>query len=153
MKALTIRQPYASLIAAGMKTVETRSWTTMHRGPIAIHAAQAVDDDVELAVAGFTAKQTIPMPIGCVIATARLVDVVPMLDRYDTSDSYVGPHVLVDEASAVYVDRHTQWSLDGQRRFGDYAPGRYAWLLTDIVPIAPQPATGSLQLWEWEPAH
>ncbi len=38
MKALTIRQPWASLIAHGVKTIETRSWKTSYRGPIAIHA-------------------------------------------------------------------------------------------------------------------
>ena len=38
MKALTIMQPWASLIACGAKTIETRSWPTKYRGPIAIHA-------------------------------------------------------------------------------------------------------------------
>lgn len=40
MKALTIRQPWASLIAVGVKTIENRSWGTKHRGPLAIHAAK-----------------------------------------------------------------------------------------------------------------
>ncbi len=40
MKALTIRQPWASLIAAGVKTIETRSWSTRYRGPLAIHAGK-----------------------------------------------------------------------------------------------------------------
>ena len=39
MKALTIWQPWASLIARGVKQYETRSWATKYRGPIAIHAA------------------------------------------------------------------------------------------------------------------
>lgn len=38
MKAITIWQPYASLIAAGLKEYETRSWPTRYRGPIAIHS-------------------------------------------------------------------------------------------------------------------
>lgn len=36
MKALSVRQPYAGLIAEGMKTVECRSWQTSHRGDILI---------------------------------------------------------------------------------------------------------------------
>lgn len=39
MKAITIWQPWASLIACGVKQYETRSWPTKYRGPIAIHAA------------------------------------------------------------------------------------------------------------------
>mgnify|MGYP001571490136 CR=1 FL=1 len=42
MKALTIRQPYASLVAMGQKQIETRSWSTSYRGYaiIAIHGRQ-----------------------------------------------------------------------------------------------------------------
>ncbi len=40
IKALTIWQPYASLIAAGLKQYETRSWSTRYRGLLAIHAAK-----------------------------------------------------------------------------------------------------------------
>jgi len=38
MKAVTIYQPYAELIARGEKRVENRSWRTDYRGPLAIHA-------------------------------------------------------------------------------------------------------------------
>jgi ASCH domain len=41
MKALTVAQPWATLIAIGAKRIETRSWMTRHRGPLAIHAARA----------------------------------------------------------------------------------------------------------------
>jgi len=40
MKALTISQPYASLIASGEKWVENRTWATRYRGPLAIHAGR-----------------------------------------------------------------------------------------------------------------
>ena len=38
MKALTIIQPWATLLAAGKKRIETRSWKTNYRGEILIHA-------------------------------------------------------------------------------------------------------------------
>lgn len=41
MKAITIRQPWAGLIAVGEKVYETRSWPTKYRGPIAIHAGKS----------------------------------------------------------------------------------------------------------------
>ena len=39
MKTLTIKQPYAHLIACGIKDIENRSWQTKYRGRILIHAA------------------------------------------------------------------------------------------------------------------
>jgi hypothetical protein len=43
--ALSIRQPWASLIVAGLKPVENRSWRVRYRGPLLIHAGQRVDVD------------------------------------------------------------------------------------------------------------
>ena len=42
MKAITIKQPFASLIAAGLKEYEFRTWKTKYRGEILIHAGKAV---------------------------------------------------------------------------------------------------------------
>ena len=44
MKMLSIRQPWASLIASGAKGIENRSWPTRYRGPILIHASQRADN-------------------------------------------------------------------------------------------------------------
>ncbi|MEY2355573.1 ASCH domain-containing protein [Lysinibacillus capsici] len=43
MKAITIKQPWATLIALGEKRFETRSWQTKYRIPIAIHAGKTMD--------------------------------------------------------------------------------------------------------------
>lgn len=40
MRALTVKQPWATLIMLGIKQLETRSWKTAYRGELAIHAAQ-----------------------------------------------------------------------------------------------------------------
>lgn len=40
MKALSVRQPHASLIVIGMKDVENRHWSTSYRGPLLIHASK-----------------------------------------------------------------------------------------------------------------
>ena len=41
MKAITIHQPWAHLIASGEKRIENRTWRTIHRGPLAIHAGKS----------------------------------------------------------------------------------------------------------------
>lgn len=38
MKAITVQQPWAQLIAVGAKAFETRAWKTNYSGPLAIHA-------------------------------------------------------------------------------------------------------------------
>lgn len=43
MKALTICQPYAELIARGSKRIENRTWPTAYRGPLVIHAGKSRD--------------------------------------------------------------------------------------------------------------
>ena len=40
MKAITVWQPWATLLATGQKHNETRSWKTSYRGEILIHAAK-----------------------------------------------------------------------------------------------------------------
>lgn len=47
MKALSIMQPWAWLIAHGWKDIENRSWPTMFRGPVLIHAGKRLDPDFE----------------------------------------------------------------------------------------------------------
>ncbi|TWH45918.1 ASCH domain-containing protein [Sporomusa sp. KB1] len=93
MKALTILQPWASLIAYGAKRIETRNWVTKYRGPIAIHAGKGWTMDrreityrepfhsalwpnmtkQELMLNGY--GRTKLLPVGAVIAIADLVEV------------------------------------------------------------------------------
>lgn len=43
MRTIVLRQPWASLVAEGKKTIELRTWSTRHRGPILIVAGRGVD--------------------------------------------------------------------------------------------------------------
>jgi hypothetical protein len=133
VKALSLTQPWATLVAIGAKRVETRSWETGYRGPLAIHAAKgfpdwAMDTCQEkpfrsvLLAAGIAG--VCDLPRGAVIATCRLVGCVP-------TDIF--------------------FPAERERAFGDFDSGRFAWLLDDIVPLpAPIPAKGALGLWAWE---
>jgi hypothetical protein len=44
MKILSIRQPWASLIVAGVKDVENRTWPMRYRGRVLIHSSLRADD-------------------------------------------------------------------------------------------------------------
>lgn len=52
MKAITLTQPWATLVAIGAKRIETRSWATRYRGPLAIHAAKGIERGLKLQVEG-----------------------------------------------------------------------------------------------------
>ena len=45
MKVITLKQPWATLVASGYKKYEFRSWKINYRGKILIHAGKGVDQD------------------------------------------------------------------------------------------------------------
>jgi hypothetical protein len=85
MRALSIRQPWASLIVYAGKNVENREWKTNYRGPILIHASKGMtkaekenafecaefDCDVSPALLA-----SMPMERGAVIGIAKITDCV-----------------------------------------------------------------------------
>lgn len=168
MKALTLHQPWASLIAIGAKRIETRSWSTDYQGLLAIHVAKTFPveartfvrhPDVSDALAGRVPlhRDWAALPVGAVVATARLVDVVPIVGE-GSPDQFDYPHHLyLSPDNRLWRCSISQGEGEADERtqdlpFGDFTPGRYAWLLADVVPlIEPVPAPGRQGLWEWEP--
>ena len=70
MRALVVRQPWASLIEAGIKTVELRSWPTSYRGPILICAGSQL-------WRGARHEHPTNGPRGVTLCTVDLVDCRP----------------------------------------------------------------------------
>lgn len=176
MKALTVWQPWASLVALGVKTIETRSWSTSYRGPLAIHAAKRRPKMAEamlLEEAGLTRLVDLPfiwsktdplIPFGSVVATCELVDVWPIHCSYSRSGERPYEYNVLSQVTAEDPDDHDRkalifgegmsWWRDMRDQFpyGDFSPGRFAWLLAYIKPLPePIPAKGRQQLWEWTP--
>ena len=76
---LSLHQPWATAIADGHKRIETRSWWTAYRGPIAIHAAKRNDAWFEriLRKDHGLLTATPELPLGAIVATATLIDCFP----------------------------------------------------------------------------
>jgi len=128
MKAISLTQPWASLVALGHKKIETRSWTTRYRGPLAIHASKRFPPSARVFAIEEAGLDRLPkrLPLGAIIATATLKDIRKTEE-------------VVNEISGL------------ERRLGDYSPGRYAWMLEDIRVLPdPVPCKGALRLWEFE---
>lgn len=167
MKALTIWQPWASLIACGAKRYETRSWPTKYRGPIAIHAA--VKDPKRLPLMGKeaferTVREEIDagrcpewcfMPTGAVIATAELVSVWRIVYNVKMDVEEAREYPIIGERMAE--DKHETVSYDyfvpskKEAALGDWTPGRYAWKLANVKILqSPIPVKGKQGLWNFE---
>lgn len=71
MKAICVKQPWASMIAMGKKTIEVRAWQTTHRGDILIVASKNPRID--------------GLPTGQAIAIATIVDCRPMTPEDETA--------------------------------------------------------------------
>jgi activating signal cointegrator 1 len=149
-KALTLDQPYATLVEREIKTIETRSWPTKHRGRLLIHASKKKPifgrlgntltyDDSDPKVS--TPKGDWLLPLGAIVASCTLVDVVPMVN-YNAPTPRHGPLDNLDVPACIDVkpDALTYWwhhdggfrDVTNQRPYGDFTPGRFAWILDDI---------------------
>ena len=158
MKAITLWQPWASLIACGEKKYETRSWWTNYRGPIAIHAAQKdpqpiyanLPIDVQFAISAVLLKSYLfwdNVPRGTIVATAELVECWEITDVGHT----MGDH-SIEKAAHIVGGKGRDIIISGNEiLFGDWRPGRYAWELANVQMLPePVPAKGKQGLWNWE---
>lgn len=150
MKAVTIIQPYASLIAEGLKEIETRSWPTKYRGLILIHASANMSREYVDSYYNNTAiskalkanhqnKTHLQLPKGAIVAVAELYDCRRMI-------------YSLDKTEGDYFNYMPMQSFNTpEYNFGYYEQGRYAWLLRNIQKIVhPLPAKGQLGLWNLE---
>lgn len=149
MKALSLHQPWASLVALGVKNIETRSWATSYRGPLAIHAAKRKPDEGT----GLTVPS--PIPLGAVVATCVLVDVVPIVEEIPAPAQWREPWGVVTVEPWLIEHYWPGFGNPGSRYVGDQLPygnfavGRYAWLLDGIKALPePVPVRGRQGLFE-----
>jgi hypothetical protein len=141
MKALSLTQPWATLVSIGAKRIETRSWHTTYRGPLAIHAAKGFpreargycdDQPFLMALCGFFGPEFEPaqLPTGAIVGITSVKGCVKMSREWIASIA------------------------EPERSFGLYEPGRYGWLLGPVEwLVEPVPVKGSLGLWEYIPAY
>lgn len=130
MKVLTIREPWASLIGCGVKIIETRSWPTSYRGELYIHAGvHKISEKDERAV---RLSKLIPnnrLHYGEIFMKCKLIDCIKIDEEY---------------AAKVQSENPKNYEC------GNYTPGRYAWILSNIKYIEPIPAKGRLSIWNYE---
>ena len=133
IKVISMTEPWATLMAGGAKRIETRSWPTSYRGPLGVHVARdyplwaknlAHTYPFNTALRGFSLRPYVHP--GCLIAVVDLYDCLPT--------DICRPDPGTDE-----------------RAFGDYSPGRFAFLTRNARLLTePIPARGLQRLWDFD---
>lgn len=170
MKAITILEPWASLIAFGKKKIETRNWCTDYRGPIAIHAAKSnkivdypfylneippclklmyeimVRNNLQHKSLGYLSNH---LNLGCIIATAELVDCKKILGTEDEDVTIKKIGKVTISNSKIILDGNEKINGIDECEIGDYSPGRYALFFEKVQLLrAPIKIKGKTRLWE-----
>ena len=150
MKALTLWQPWATLVALQQKKIETRSWGTTYRGTLAIHAsknmppeAKALCQEQPFARAlNWVDNHTNRLPLGAIVAVCEIADVRDIVVFENSAK-------LRKYNFATLANEYLDLPREPERSFGDYTPGRYTWFLSNIrALVRPIPCRGYQQLWD-----
>jgi len=140
VKAISLWQPWATLIALGVKPFETRHWPPP-RGligrTIAIHAAKKIVREAATELIPFN-HQRRALPTGCLICTATL-DAAFRLGELGSTDGFApGTKVPAMQIAHRMTSRPLPESFMVRiDEFGDYSPDRWAWLLTNVHRLDP----------------
>ena len=124
MKVLTLKHPWATLVAEGIKKYEFRSWKTNYRGKISIHAGSGVDKkDLEK-----FKDLNLEFPKKRILAEVEIVDCIELDDKLNEK--------IINEKNIAYGSK---------KREG------YAWKLENLKKINyDKEVSGKLGLWNLE---
>lgn len=127
MKVLTIKQPFASLIAEGIKEYEFRTWKTKYRGELLIHAGKSID---KKAMKKYE-KYNLEYPIGSIIAKVTITDCIKIDDNTKK---------ILKEKN-IFVYENAIKNEDGKL---------YGFKLENVEKVNPIKVNGKLGLWDYD---
>lgn len=111
MKVITLKQPWATLVAEGLKKYEFRSWKFNYRGEILIHAGKGVDKE---AIKKFE-HLNLNYPHSKIIAKVKILDCIELNDEINIQ--------IIEENELVYGHKHDRtgyaWKLEVVEKIED----------------------------------
>lgn len=131
-RAISLTQPWATLMACGAKRIETRSWPTRTRGWLGIHAAKNFPLDCR--------TYCFLEPFASALVAAGVQDL---------ADLPRGKLIaVVDLAYCRHTEDLRAGILSPERDFGDYSDDRYAFVTEKVRRLRePIPMNGALGIW------
>lgn len=130
MKALSLLEPWASLINEKIKYIETRSWKTNYRGEIYIHVSskKLTSKDIHKYDGVISLLKNTNFKYGNIICKCNIIDCIYMTEELIEN---------IKKNKNEYIS-------------GDYKVGRYAWILEDIESVdVPIKIKGNLGIWNF----
>ena len=149
MKAITLYQPWATLVALGIKNIETRSWRPPYAligQRIAIHAGarRPTSRDMEV-LRWLDGRDDLPpdgdaYPLRCIVATVQMVSAWQVVKL---------THGGTMAVASDWAGQTLYFPVDP---YGDFSVGRWLWELEDVERLdSPVFTTGKQRFWEYIP--
>lgn len=124
MKIITLKQPWASLVAYGIKKYEFRTWKTNYRGKLLIHAGAGIDKD----------EMKKYVDLGIDFPKSKIIAIVDLVDCC----------LLDDELNKKII-------LENNIAYGNKIRTGYAWKLDNVKMInIDEKINGQLGLWNYD---
>ena len=178
MKALTMCQPTASLVALGAAHLAVWPSDVEHRGTVGLHASTTVFGapmrrgerrffgayDLERDDARGTPAQYLlrgerlswpyRLPLGALVGEAELVDCLPIVGPETSTEA---PCLVLDDKSLTEWTSPDYWHHEADERdrsdqmaYSRFRPGWFALVFAEPKPFSPVAAPGQAGLWDWE---
>lgn len=126
IRAITIQEPWASLIGEKIKIIETRSWPCKQYGELYIHAGLSKISKSDIKAMNASALLKGELHYGSIFVKCTLSDCVLITEDFAQKIKESDPKCFL---------------------CGNFTPGRYAWILTNIEPVDPIFTKGKLGIW------
>ena len=111
MKALTIKEPWATLIIEGYKTYEFRSWKTNYRGKILIHAGMTLEKEN----AEKFKEYNLDYSRGAIIGEAEITDCIFVTKEVNEKLKKINPLVY---GKSGHVEKYA-WKLENVKKYDE----------------------------------
>ena len=104
MRVITLKQPWATLVAEGLKKYEFRSWKYSYRGELLIHAGKGIDEEAMKKFENLNLKY----PQSRIVAKVRILDCIELNDEINKK--------IISENELVYGNKYDRtgyaWKLE-----------------------------------------
>lgn len=135
LKAITIAQPWATLVAIGAKKLETRSWGTLYRGKLAIHASPSF-----------------PKAAQDLLHTEPFYTILSLGGVKNSSQLIRGAIIAIVNLWDCRMILNHRMPPEPEYSFSDFKIGKYVWCFEDAELLQnPMEHQGGDGLWDFTP--
>lgn len=111
MKTITLKQPWATLVAEGLKKYEFRNWKYNYRGELLIHAGKGVDKDAMKRFEYLNLKY----PQSRIVAKVKILNCIELNDEVNKK--------IIEENELVYGRKYDRngyaWKIELVKKIDD----------------------------------